>query len=124
MVMEVTVNPSGASTEVRPKTHFAWWQRIRWSEHAAGYFYLLPALIIFGLFAWYPIVRTVIFSFQNVSLTGESTWIGLDNFNRMLADPDFLQAWRNSIVFASLSLAMGFFIPVFLSIMVNEMRHA
>ena len=58
-------------------------------EQISAYLFLLPALLVFGLFAWYPIIKTVIFSFQKVSLNGESTWVGLNNFHRMLIDPTF-----------------------------------
>jgi multiple sugar transport system permease protein len=99
-------------------------RHIRWSEQISAYLFLLPALLIFGLFAWYPIIKTVIFSFQKVSLNGESTWVGLNNFRRMLIDPTFGIAWGNSISFALLSIAMGFLVPVFFAIMINEMRKA
>jgi multiple sugar transport system permease protein len=98
--------------------------RINWSAQLTAYLFLLPAILIFFLFAWLPIARTVIFSFQKVNLVGESTWVGLDNFRRMLIDPTFGLAWANSFVFASLSILMGFLIPVFVAIMINEMRRA
>ncbi len=100
----------------------SWWRRIRWADQLSAYLFLLPALIIFALFAWYPIVRTGIFSFQNVSLNAESTWVGFDNFERMLIDPTFGIAWRNSVLFAGFSLAMGFFVPILAAIMINEIR--
>jgi multiple sugar transport system permease protein len=100
------------------------WKRIRWEEQIPAYLFLLPALIVFGLFAWFPILKTFLFSFQNVSLNGESTWVGFDNFRRMLLDPNFGIAWRNSFQFASFSLAMGFMVPVIVAIMINEMRRA
>jgi multiple sugar transport system permease protein len=97
---------------------------LRWQGQLSAWLFLLPALLVFGVFAWYPILKTVIFSFQNVSLNGESTWVGLDNFQRMLNDPNFSIAWQNSFLFASLSLLMGFFVPILVAIMVNEMRRA
>jgi multiple sugar transport system permease protein len=96
----------------------------RWHEQVSAYLFLLPALLIYALFAWYPIFKTVIFSFQKVNLSGESAWVGLGNFQRMLIDPNFRLAWTNSFAFASLSILMGFFIPIFVAIMVNEMRRA
>ncbi len=99
-------------------------QPIRWRDQISAYLFLLPALLVFTLFAWYPVLKTILFSFQNVSLAGQSTWAGLDNFKRMLIDPAFGIAWRNSFIFAGLSLAMGFFVPIIVSIMVNEMRVA
>ena len=127
--MDMTVESNSPAIEVLLPSpavvkRLSWWQRIRWSQQASAYLFLLPALLIFGLFAWFPIVRTVIFSFQKVSLVGESSWVGFDNFRRMFIDPDFGIAWGNSIVFASISIWLGFLVPVFVAIMVNEMRHA
>lgn len=122
--MEVSIN-SSATPDANAQTRRLGRgkaRRIRWSEQIPAYLFLLPALIVFGLFAWYPILKTVMFSFQKVSLNSESTWIGFENFRRMLIDPAFGQAWVNSFQFASLSLLMGFFIPIFVAIMVNEMR--
>jgi multiple sugar transport system permease protein len=99
-------------------------RRIRWSEQIPALLFLLPALIVFGVFAWYPIARTFLFSFQNVNLHADSTWIGLDNFSRMLVDPNFAISWRNSLIFASLSIGIGFWVPILVAIMVNEMRRA
>lgn len=121
--MQVTA-PPGTAENAPALRRVPRWRRIRWVDQVAAYLFLAPALIIFALFAWYPIVRTIIFSFQNVSLTGESTWVGFDNFERMLIDPAFGIAWRNSVLFAFFSLAMGYFVPIIVGIMVNEMRRA
>lgn len=119
--MSITIEPAASLTKAvdRPSK-----RRIRWSEQATAYLFLLPALFVFGLFAWFPILKTIMFSFQKVSLNAESTWIGLTNFERMLKDPQFSIAWQNSISFAMLSIAMGFLVPIVVSIMINEMRRA
>src|SRR5262249_23574765 len=102
------------------RSQYAWWRRIRWGNQFAAYSFLAPALIVFGVFAWLPILKTVIFSFQNVNINGESTWVGLDNIHRMLIDPALGIAWQNVAQFASLSIMMGYFVPIFVAIMVNE----
>jgi len=117
--MNISVKPAEATSTQTQHTNR---KRINISNQVTAYLFLLPALFVFGLFAWFPIIKTIIFSFQKVSLVGESTWIGLSNFQRMLADPLFKVAWTNSITFALLSVGMGFLIPVFIAIMVNEMR--
>jgi len=119
--MEVSIQPSPTAFSRNRRIAR---RRIRWSAQIPAYLFLLPALLVFGVFAWYPIVKTVLFSFQNVDLHGESTWIGLDNFQRMIADPSFLIAWRNSFLFAFLSIGIGFWVPIIVAIMVNEMRRA
>jgi multiple sugar transport system permease protein len=95
---------------------------IRWAEQATAYLFLLPAIVLFGLFAWFPIINSVLMSFQNVKLGGESTWVGLDNYSRMFSDPLFLQTWGNSLQFALISIIMGFFVPIAVAIFVNELR--
>ncbi len=89
-----------------------------------AYAFLLPALIVFSLFAWYPIIKGIEMSFQNVSLSGDSTWVGLDNYALMLKDPAFAIAWRNSLQFALWSLLLGYLLPIVIAILVREMRHA
>ncbi len=117
--MNISVKPAAStSTQTQRATR----KRFNVGNQVTAYLFLLPALLVFGLFAWYPIIKTIIFSFQKVSLVGESTWVGLSNFQRMLADPLFKVAWTNSITFALLSVGMGFLIPIFIAIMVNEMR--
>ena len=104
-------------------TPLATW-RVRLGKQIAAYVFLLPALIAFGLFAWYPIVKAVIMSFHNVTLKGDMTFVGFDKFELMLRDPVFTIAWQNSLHFAVWSLLIGFIIPIFISILVREMRFA
>ena len=113
------------NTILSPSTHNTtsnWVYRL--SKQIPAYLFLLPALIMFGLFAWYPILRAILMSFQNVSLMGNSTWIGLDNYALMLKDPAFAIAWRNSFQFAMWSIGLGFLLPVVIAIFVREMRFA
>lgn len=101
-------------------------RQINWGNQAAAYLFLLPALFVFALFAWWPILNSIVMSFQNVDLldAAQSTWIGFENYERMLRDPTFVASWRNSFEFAILSIVIGFFIPVLTAILVNEMRIA
>jgi len=97
----------------------------RWTtvwDQVTAYLFLLPALLIFAVFSWYPIAQTVIYSFQTVSLARPPVWIGLQNYGRMFGDPLFYVAWRNVFDFIILSLIFGFIAPILLSLMINEMR--
>lgn len=94
----------------------------RLRSQLVAYLFLLPALAVFALASWYPILLTIIDSFQQIKLTGGSTWIGFHNYVRMFADPVFYAAWSNIGIFAILSILMGFMVPVILSIILNEIR--
>ncbi|HML23747.1 MAG TPA: sugar ABC transporter permease [Aggregatilinea sp.] len=94
------------------------------SKQVAAYLFLLPALLIFTLVAWYPIVRAFEMSFQDVNLVGDSQWIGLDNFRLMQRDPALDAVWTNTFEFASWSILLGYALPVLLAILIREMRVA
>jgi multiple sugar transport system permease protein len=98
--------------------------RLNLSKQVYAYLFLLPALLLFGVFAWYPILKAVFMSFQDIKLSGASTWIGFDNYSLMFRDPAFRAAWENSFLFATWSICLGYLLPIFVAILIREMRFA
>lgn len=84
--------------------------------------FLLPLLLIFGLFSWFPIVRSVIMSVQVTNLVSTPRFVGLENFANVLADPLFGRAVANTAYFAFLALIIGFPIPLVLAVIMSEVR--
>ncbi|WP_408629845.1 carbohydrate ABC transporter permease [Amycolatopsis aidingensis] len=89
-----------------------------------AYGLLSAALVCFALFSWYPIVRGVLLSFQQVNFVDAPEWVGLENFQRLFSDPLFGVAWRNTLMFTGLALLLGFAIPFLTAVLLNELRHA
>ena len=85
--------------------------------------FLIGAVLVFALFSWYPMVREFIMSFQKQKL-GRTQWVGMHNFNQIWNDPSFGQAWRNTLYFTLLALLLGYVLPFFVAIVLNEFRHA
>ena len=98
--------------------------RRKLQDNLTAYGFLAAALVVFALFSWYPIIRGVLLSFQQVNFVADPTWVGLDNFRTLFADPLFLTAWRNTLLFTALALVVGFAIPFAVAIVLNELRHA
>jgi multiple sugar transport system permease protein len=84
--------------------------------------FLLPMLIVFGAFSWYPIVRLVLMSFQHTNLVQPPTWVGLQNFSEVIHDPLFPIAVRNTAEFAGLALIFGYPIPLVAAVLISEVR--
>ena len=57
-------------------------------------------MLCFALFAWYPSIRGVVMSFQRTR-RGETTWVGWDNYARIIDDPSFWTAWKNTLYFTA-----------------------
>jgi multiple sugar transport system permease protein len=84
--------------------------------------FLLPMLLVFGAFSWYPIVRTVVMSLQHTNLVQAPTWVGLDNFRTVLHDPVLPIAVKNTAYFAGLALLFGYPIPLVAAVLMSEVR--
>src|SRR6187549_3094483 len=81
-------------------------QRINWRKQGVAYLFLLPALLIFTVVTWYPIMNTILYSFQKVNLGGVQGWVGFSNYERMFGNPIFYTAWENTLIYVLLSLVM------------------
>ncbi|MCS7481331.1 carbohydrate ABC transporter permease [Umezawaea endophytica] len=84
--------------------------------------FLLPMLVVFGLFSWAPIVQSVVMSFQETNLVTAPTFAGLENFRTVLADPLLWTAVRNTLWFAVLALLLGYPIPLVAAVLMSEVR--
>jgi multiple sugar transport system permease protein len=97
--------------------------RLFFRRNLGGYLFLLPALVIFALFVWYPVALGFIISFQNVDMINPAVWVGWANYRHVFSDPLFGIAWRNTLVFTGYALLFGYFVPIVLALLINEMRH-
>jgi multiple sugar transport system permease protein len=84
--------------------------------------FLLPLLVIFGVFSWLPIVRAAVMSVQQTNLVTAPKFVGLENFQSVLADPLFWTAVRNTGVFALIALVFGYPIPLVVAVLMGEVR--
>ncbi|GAA5193898.1 sugar ABC transporter permease [Rugosimonospora acidiphila] len=89
-----------------------------------GWLFLVPVLLVFAYFAWWPILRGLVLAVQQTNLVQPARYVGLENFQRLFADPLLPTAVRNTAWFALLSLVLGFPVPLVLSVLMNEIRRA
>ncbi|MBV9381828.1 MAG: sugar ABC transporter permease [Streptosporangiaceae bacterium] len=117
-----TLRPAGRDPVLaRPRAGSGVARKVRRNASAHGF--LIGAVLCFAFFSWYPMVREIIMSFQRTSL-GVTSWAGWANYRRIFHDPTFWQAWRNTLEFTILALIIGYAVPFFVAILLNELRHA
>ena len=63
------------------------------------YLFLVPALALVATFVLYPIVAVIFYSFTDYDIITSPQWVGLKNFERLIADPTFWKALTNSVVY-------------------------
>jgi len=81
---------------------------LRWKQQLkaqlSAWLFLAPALTILGLFLFYPAVMAFWMSFHDWKSLGGHTWIGLQNYIRLLTFPYFFDAVRNTLYFTLLNV--------------------
>ena len=103
------------------------WARRMWTYmcgHWELYMFLLPGLIAAFMFKLLPMTKIVIAfkNFKPLKGIAGSQWVGMAQFERMFADPEVLNVIKNTL---EINLLIVFFcvpLPMFLAIMMNEMR--
>ncbi|KEP68988.1 sugar ABC transporter permease [Thioclava dalianensis] len=61
--------------------------------------YLMPALIVFTWFKFYPMISGFLMSFYEVKFYDPSVWVGLDNYRAILHDSALLVATWHTIIY-------------------------
>lgn len=97
--------------------------RRRLADNAMAYGFMAAGIVCFALFSWYPLVRGIVLSFQQDNLITPPSWVGMDNYRHLFADPLFLTAWKNTAEFTGLALVLGYAVPFVIAVLLNELRH-
>ncbi len=91
-----------------------------YSSKVAPYVFVAPFVIVFLLFFVYPIVSSVVMSFQKV-VPGRTEFVGLTNYAG-LKNVTFFKAIRNSLIYTVLTLIVLVPVPMLLAVFLNSER--
>ncbi|HNX00604.1 MAG TPA: extracellular solute-binding protein [Candidatus Cloacimonadota bacterium] len=81
---------------------------------------LIPALASIILWKYVPMFMGSAMAFEDYKIVGHSTFIGLQNFADVLFDPVWWSSLLKSFYYMALMLGLGFFPPVVLAILLQE----
>ena len=86
-------------------------------------FLIVPiAFVIIFKYAAYPGLRIAFMNYKPAKGYAGSPWVGMETFQKIFKDKDFLRALKNSLVFNFLDLLVGFPVPIILALLLNELR--
>ena len=66
------------------------------TKKTAPYLFLLPMVILFAIFMVYPVINSLILSFQDFT-EGRYVFCGLQNYITMLHDPVFMEVFKKHV---------------------------
>jgi raffinose/stachyose/melibiose transport system permease protein len=79
-----------------------------------GWLFVVPALTVYAVFVLRPIGLTLQYSFYEWDGVGPSRFVGLDNYGRMLTEPDLyesiLHAFQLIVFFSAIPVLLGLFV--------------
>lgn len=90
-------------------------------KNITPWLFLLPSILILGIFLVIPIAESFQWSFLDYKIiadTGE--FAGLDNFKEIFTDSTFWLALINTLVFLVIVLPLNVFLPMILAVLVNQ----
>jgi len=94
-------------------------RRVR--EALLGYALVLPALLVFGTFIFYPFVRTAWLGlFEQPLFGGDSTWVGLDQYLDEWRSDDFRNSLFVTVKFAVFTVPVGISLGVLLAVVGHQ----
>ena len=137
-VQPVEATPRGQPVPIRPRNEgiYASWgaillvvlaavvflARYETKRNRKAYLYILPALLGLVALTFYPVVFGFYLSFTNRVGTANPTsdFIGLDNYVRVFATPDFVMVATTTLVWTLVNVFFHVTIGLFLAVMLNR----
>lgn len=88
------------------------------------YMLILPGFAFMVVFNYAPMygIQLAFKEYSPRAGVWGSEWVGLHNFSRMVEDPNFVRAFKNTISINIKNLVFGFSFNVFLALMINELK--
>ena len=85
------------------------------------YFYLIPSLLVFGVFLFYPFFKTVYLSLYKTNKMGQAKlFVGLGNYKELLSSPSFLNSLKVTLIFVLIVVVGSMFLGLVAAVLCNK----
>lgn len=90
-----------------------------------GYVFLSPLIVGLALFTFYPVIKSLIFSFCDYNVFKGAEFIGFANFVKVFSsDSEMGKVWANTAIYAVISIPLNLILSYFLAVLVNREHSA
>ncbi|MFE9749058.1 carbohydrate ABC transporter permease [Saccharothrix saharensis] len=118
--MTDTLTPARVASSPPPRSVTRAAHRLR--DRLAPYGYIAPFFVLFAVFGLFPLVFTFYVALFDWNPIGDRTFVGVDNFTRMFADPRFWNAAGNTVSIWVLSTVPQLLLALLLAHVLNHAR--
>lgn len=95
------------------------WRQYSAEKNNSAWFYLLPTLFIVIVFSIYPLISSLIMSFQKVRIQ-TADFIGLTNYISVLRDADFWLSLKNTALFTVITVPVCLIISFGIALIIHN----
>ncbi len=96
-------------------------RKTRRKNFIKGIMFLLPSIILFSLFLFYPMIKTLYLSFFLTDMAGTPTvFVGLDNYIQLYTSDIFRKSFISTFLFVLYIVPTSIIIALFLAVLANE----
>lgn len=100
-------------------SRFTW--RKFWADSSLAYLFLLPTLLVLGLFNFYPVIQAFWLSLHDYdALRRGGDFIGLANYREILRDPLFWKAVKNTGIFVIGTVPIEIMLALGVAMLLNK----
>ena len=85
------------------------------------YLYLVPCMLIFGIFLFYPFVKTIYLSLYKTNKMGQAKlYVGLDNYKELLQSASFINSLKVTLIFVLIVVIGGMLLGLIAAVLCNK----
>ena len=94
---------------------------INYKLNRKAWLFVIPSIVLIVAFVFYPMVQAFITSLQG-GMGNNLTFVGLDNYKRLLTDSTFRKALFNTVLYLIIQVTIMIILALVISAMLNDKR--
>jgi multiple sugar transport system permease protein len=112
-----------ATTFPPQRTATPFWRRAGFRRGLTGWLFAAPILLYFSIFVFGPILASLLmmfFDWNGFGALAQAKWVGLGNLAELLRDEKFLGSFRNTFIYAIVTVTCGVVFGLALALVLNN----
>jgi multiple sugar transport system permease protein len=96
------------------------WSQLRSNKNWLGFWYMMPAALLLGLFLAWPLILGIWLSFTDTKIGRSGVFIGLENYEWLMGDSIFWLSVFNTMIYTTVASAIKFALGLYLALLLNK----